>query len=340
MSGRREAIGELSQRLQAALGTPPDLKSFSPFPFSGMNQEASPIAMPDQEFFWLENFVKTGDGKLQALYDRDAEIYVVPSSANTIVKFVSFNISTTYYFAVFLSDGTAVQVNRDTGAITTISAVAGTFYTAGSNLPDCCPSGGQYILIANNHAANAYWIWDGLVLYSAGSLGPTIVLSSGGSGYSSAPTVTAFGGAGTGATFTASVINGSVVAVQTVNPGTGYVAGDVVQLQFSGGGSDNGAILTAVLAAASVDHLTLLAGGSGYTSVPTVGFSAGAATATALLTATSVASIAVTAGGAAYATAPTVLIAGGGGTGATATATVAAGAVTAITVTAPGTGYT
>lgn len=338
MSGSRTS--ELSQRLQGQLGTPPDLKAFSPFPFSGMNQEASPIAMSDQEFYWLENFVKTGDGKLRALYDADSPLYTSPSTTVSIIKFASFNISTTYYFIVFLSDGTAVQVNRDTGATTTITSVAGTFYTSGSNLPDCCPSGGQYLLIANNHKANAYWIWDGLVLYAAGSISPSITLTSGGSGYSSAPTVTAFGGSGTGATFTASVVNGSVVAVQTTSPGTGYVSGDVVQLQFTGGGSDGGAILTAVLAAASVDHLTLLAGGSGYTSPPAVVFSSGAATASALLSPTSVASATIANGGTGYTSAPTVLISGGGGSGATATATVAAGAVTAITITGSGSGYT
>lgn len=53
-----------------------------------------------------------------------------------------------------------------------------------------------------------------------------------------------------------------------------------------------------------------------------------------------VATISVTAGGSGYTSAPTVVITGGGGSGATATATVADGEVTAITVTAAGAGYT
>lgn len=53
-----------------------------------------------------------------------------------------------------------------------------------------------------------------------------------------------------------------------------------------------------------------------------------------------VASIAVTAGGSGYSTAPTVAFAGGGGTGAAATAVVAGGVVTGIVVTNPGSGYT
>ncbi|MFK3973776.1 phage tail tube protein [Pseudomonas sp. NPDC087358] len=51
-------------------------------------------------------------------------------------------------------------------------------------------------------------------------------------------------------------------------------------------------------------------------------------------------SVNVTAGGTGYTTAPTVAITGGGGTGATAVATVSAGKVTGITITNPGTGYT
>ncbi len=64
------------------------------------------------------------------------------------------------------------------------------------------------------------------------------------------------------------------------------------------------------------------------------------AVATALLAPTSIASITVTAGGTKYTTAPTVAITGGGGTGATATATVSGGSVTGFTVTASGSGYT
>jgi hypothetical protein len=53
-----------------------------------------------------------------------------------------------------------------------------------------------------------------------------------------------------------------------------------------------------------------------------------------------ISSIAVTAGGSAYSTVPTVSITGGGGYGATAQATISAGAVTAINILNPGRGYT
>ena len=339
MSGsqRAEVIAQLSQRLQSSLGVPEGLRVASPFPFGGMDQQSSPIAMKDQDFFWCENLIRLGDGNLRALPDVGSTLYIAP--AKTILCAFGYNIAATYYHIVFFTDGTAVQVNEDTQAVTTISSTAGTFYNGG-NKPTVCPSGGKYLLIANNHAANAYWVWDGLVLYNAGSVGPDVTLTSGGANYTSAPLVTAFGGSGTGATFTASIANGSVVSVQVDNVGSGYLPGDTVQLQFTGGGSDNGAILTAVLTASIVSSMTVLSGGSGYTDVPTVTVSSGAAAATANLTPTGIGAITVTNGGSGYTAAPTVTLSGGGGTGATATATISGGAITAITVTSPGSGYT
>lgn len=109
-----------------------------------------------------------------------------------------------------------------------------------------------------------------------------------------------------------------------------------------------GAIATASLSTVSlISAINITAGGSGYTSAPTVSFSGGgggtgaAATAsTATVPGSTVATIAVTSGGNGYNTAPTVVFTGGGGTGATATAVVAAGVVTAVNVTAAGSGYT
>lgn len=83
--------------------------------------------------------------------------------------------------------------------------------------------------------------------------------------------------------------------------------------------------------------------GTGYTSVPAVGFSGGGgsgAAGTALLVGTSVATVSVGTPGTGFTTAPTVNIVGGGGTGATATAAIASGGVTTITVTDGGSGYT
>ena len=78
----------------------------------------------------------------------------------------------------------------------------------------------------------------------------------------------------------------------------------------------------------SVASTTITAGGSGYTSAPTVTFSAApaggvTATGTATVASNAVTAITITNPGNGYTSAPTITLSGGGGTGATATATLA-----------------
>ncbi len=76
-----------------------------------------------------------------------------------------------------------------------------------------------------------------------------------------------------------------------------------------------------------VTNITVTAGGSGYTTAPTVVItgSGTGATATANLTGDAVSSVTITNPGTGYLTPPTISFTGGGGTGAAATATVSAG---------------
>lgn len=69
-----------------------------------------------------------------------------------------------------------------------------------------------------------------------------ITVSAGGTGYTSAPTVALTGGAGTGATATATVVSGVVTKVTVTNAGSGYTSAPTVA--FSGGGG-TGAAATA-----------------------------------------------------------------------------------------------
>lgn len=337
-----EKFNDLSQKQQESLGLPPGYKLFSPFPFGGMNQSDSRQGMEDNEFYVLENFIKLGNGKLRTIWDKGTAIYTV-ANGRSIKNFFFFNISTTQYAMIFLDNGTAVQINPDTLVQTVVSATTGTFYNSAYQLTACSQWGSLYLIMANNITPDSYFVWDGTLLYTAGSLGPSVTITNGGFGYTSAPTITAYGGSGSGATFTSTVNAGVVVSIKITDPGSGYRPGDVVQLAFSGGGSNDSAVLQAVLTAGTVDHITLLDGGSGYTSVPTISFSGGAgsgAAATATLTATGLGGITVGAGGSGYTTAPAVIITGGGGTGAAATASIATGAVTTIDITNAGSGYT
>ena len=95
----------------------------------------------------------------------------------------------------------------------------------------------------------------------------------------------------------------------------------------------------------TITTLALTAGGSGYTSAPTVVIGAPdipggtQATATVTLSGGGVTAITVTSGGTGYTSTPTVTLTGGGGTGATATAVLSAAGVQSISVSNGGAGY-
>lgn len=291
---------KLSAKEQERLGLPPGFKLFTPAQFEGVNLSDSRIGMPDADLFYIENLIHVGGYNLRALWDVGAALYT--ASGKTIVSFFFFSIGATPYAAIFFSDGTAIQTDM-LGNVTTISSTAGTFYIAGASLPACSQWGSQYLLISNNFATNNYWVWDGSLFYAPGGLSPQVVITSGGAGYSqSTVSVTAYGGHGSGATFSVVVTNGSVTSISVTNPGTGYVPTDVVQLFISGGAS-TAPRLTAVLAPTGVSVIAVSNAGRGYTTA-------------------------------------TVSITGGGGSGATATATISGGIITGIMVTAPGTNYT
>ena len=150
-----------------------------------------------------------------------------------------------------------------------------------------------------------------------------VAVTNGGSGYTSAPTVSfkpyPVTGTGTGAAATAT-IDGRVASITIVNGGSGYTAPTVT---LSGGGG-TGALASATINGGVITGIAVTAAGTGYTSAPTVaitGQAGSGATGTAIFTKV-VSAITVTAAGSGYANPPTVEFSGGGGTGAIADATV------------------
>lgn len=331
-------------------GVPESFKTYSPFPFAGIDLEGSPLAIDDKSFYYLENFIRTGDGYLRTAWDVGAPIYTAPTGL-TIVSFNFFTIGSNYYAIVFLNDGSAVQVAAPptgSGATTPVGP-SGTFYLASSGyLPAVSQWGTQFIIISNRNTPNDYWIWDGALLYGAGTLAPTSLtnptLTSAGTGYNSPPTIFLItpNGSGSGGAVAASVQGGSVVNLQVTNPGSGYAPGDLVQALFSAGGSDIEAHFKAQLVPALVTAIDVLVGGSGYTSAPTVTItstSGSGAAATATITNGVVTGVNVTAQGGGYIFAPTITFSGGGGSGATAVALLSAGGIAAIALARHGSGY-
>lgn len=94
----------------------------------------------------------------------------------------------------------------------------------------------------------------------------------------------------------------------------------------------------------SVGSVTVTAGGTGYTSAPTVVFTphnGSGAAAQCSITAGAVSQISVTAAGTGYNAVPTVVFSGGGGTGASGTAVISnSGKLISVTIVSGGTGYT
>jgi hypothetical protein len=186
-----------------------------------------------------------------------------------------------------------------------------------------------------------------------------VLVTSVGSGYTSAPTVTLTGdGSGAGATASISAeTTGYICAtcVTITNGGSGYQSGAPPTVTFTsstGSGATGVAVLssvgTSVTNPGSLSVISMTTGGSGYTVAPTISFSGGGgsgATATAVLSTTGttvttgyVATVTLTTGGSGYTAAPTVVFTGGNGTGAAATTTLGtSGKIVSISVDTQGT---
>jgi uncharacterized protein len=93
----------------------------------------------------------------------------------------------------------------------------------------------------------------------------SITVNSGGTGYTSPPTVVITGGGGSGAIATAAVASGAITSFNVTNGGTGYTSAPTIS--FTGGG---GAAATATVTAGVITAINVTNGGSGYTSPPTV----------------------------------------------------------------------
>ena len=185
----------------------------------------------------------------------------------------------------------------------------------------------------------------GSTIFRTGDVVTSLTVTAGGSGYTSAPTVTISspGGSGTQATATATINEqGVVTALAVGNPGSGYTSTPTVTIS-GGDGANATATATLIGGAAqvipqttitaqitgSVTAVTVTTGGTGYTSAPAVTIAAPPAggtqaTATATLTGDAVTGFTITSPGSGYTSAPTVTISGDG-SGATATATASGG---------------
>ena len=162
----------------------------------------------------------------------------------------------------------------------------------------------------------------------------SLAITSDGSGYTSAPTITvspAAGDMGYGCTATAALTGGAITSLTNLKNGQNYNTLPTVSL--SGGG--NPGVIT---------NYALTASGTGYTAAPTVsvsggggsGFAATATIGTNFLSPT----FTISNGGTGYVAGTQLVFTGGGGSGAVATINVSSGVISSITLTNAGSGYT
>lgn len=145
--------------------------------FQGVNRRAERPAIEDQEFNWLENYLPIGKGNLRALYSNGAAYYTAPAGLS-IVYVYSFNLGSIAQQAVFLSDGTAVQVNPSTGATVNITTSVNTFYDGGSYLPAAAQWSSSGIVITAMANGGGYFAWDGVTLFTPGVAAPSWLTNS------------------------------------------------------------------------------------------------------------------------------------------------------------------
>ncbi len=334
----------------AGEGLPPALRRYTPFPFKGMEAKGSVIAIADESFVWLENVAWIGSGQLAFLNDNTPTPFYTAPVGLTIISYYFVNFAALYpvpvtYMIVFLSNGSASQVRVPDGSSTQIAGPGA--FTITPTPPVVAQWAAKYVLIGT---ADNYYIWDGAVFYygKAGTLAPQVLVTAGGSGYTSAPTVTISGGSGAGATATATISNGSVVNVVLTNPGSGYLPTDsgLLNAVFTGGGQTNKlAQATATIGGGGVVSIHVTDGGTGYSNQPAITITGGGgttqATAVATGTALSITNVLIVTPGLGYTSNPAVAFAApaGGGNTAAATATIGSNGILTISVTDAGAGY-
>lgn len=200
--------------------------------FKGLNTKANRTAIQENEFAWIENVMPIGYSNLKVI---PKEKRVTYSSTNfswggTVHYMAPANINGVAYMFAFFTNGGAQYVSLETPTAPITLASSGTF--SGTRTQISQWKNERVLIIDTTYG---YATFDGTNLVRVGSVG-TITITSGGSGYSAAPTVTISAPNQTGgvqATATATISGGIVTAITITEPGTGYTSAPTIT--FSSG---------------------------------------------------------------------------------------------------------
>lgn len=239
---------------------PPQTPGFpsNPYPlvfegFKTLNTKPTRNDIDADEMFICDGWMPIGKSNLRTLPDIGDALYTT-SGGKTIISYYFANLSGTPIAVVLLSDGSVVQVNTNTAAVTQIMT-AGTIMTPTNGIGVSQASANEFVIIVAPQT-NGYWIWDGTILATAGTLSLQVTVVNGGSGYTSQPTITTTGGSGSGTAFNATIANKIITGVTVTNPGSGWLIGETVTLTVTGGGGSS-ALLTTVIMPFGIQGTTI-----------------------------------------------------------------------------------
>ncbi|MDE2021030.1 MAG: hypothetical protein KGJ13_11890, partial [Patescibacteria group bacterium] len=230
---------------------PPDTPGFpsNPYPlvfegFKGLNTKPSRNAIDPDEMYIADGWFPIGKSNLRLLPDVGTSLYTA-SGTLTVVSYYFANLNTVPIAVVLLSDGSLVQVNTTNGDTTSIAS-ASTISTPSNGIGVTQSSGNQFIIIVAPQT-NGFWVWDGTSLFTAGTLSPVVTVTNGGSGYTSAATVTVSGGSGSGAAFSVTTENGVITLINVTNPGSGWTVGQTVTVSITQVGGSSATAITTIM---------------------------------------------------------------------------------------------
>lgn len=205
--------------------------------FETMDTHVARVACPPNRLPWCENLQIIGPNQLTAVPAPNTPLTTV--AGKTAQKLFYAFIQNVDYEIFCATDGSMYAINLGNGAQTLIAG-PGTFSS-----PDVTAWQSTTLLIADPTAG--YAAWNTHTLSKSGGVSPNIVVTNGGSGYTSGANVAITGGSGAGATATATVVGGIVVAITLTNAGSGFLPTDTLTVTITPVAGGSGATATAIV---------------------------------------------------------------------------------------------
>ena len=139
--------------------------------FGSLNTKVLRPAVQDNDFFWTQNWMPLAVGRYKTLYAEGSSLYT--ATGISIIYAYQYVINSIPYWAIFFSNGTALQINENDQTKVSITLVNNTFYNPSypRQIPACAQFQNKYLAIVNTLQPSNYWLWDGSYLYGCTTSG-------------------------------------------------------------------------------------------------------------------------------------------------------------------------